>query len=96
MVYDVTGTVKLIDWTKPDWPIVISLIEPRTLVRRLNNPAAGGERLGMAEWKTDEPDVFGAVNGYRWSVWDMRSTRAGNPIATGEAWGTGIVPDVFR
>ncbi|KAG0147543.1 hypothetical protein CROQUDRAFT_655926 [Cronartium quercuum f. sp. fusiforme G11] len=95
MVYDSTGTLKLIDWTKPSRPIVISLHEPRTLIRKLNSPGEL-ERFGMAEWKTDEPDVFGAVKGNRWFAWDLRLTKGGNPIATGEAWGGGVVPDVFR
>lgn len=96
MVYDANGTIKLIDWTKPDRPIIICLIEPRTLVNKLHSLTSGGDRLGMADWKVDEPDVFGALNGNRWAVWDMRSTRAGIPLAAGEVCGPGVVADVFR
>ncbi|PLW14046.1 hypothetical protein PCANC_01991 [Puccinia coronata f. sp. avenae] len=93
MVYDADGTIKLIDWTKPTRPIIICLIEPRTLV---NSMSLADGRLGMADWKVDEADVFGALNGNRWAVWDMRSTRAGTPLAAGDVWGPGIIADVFR
>jgi hypothetical protein len=96
MVYDANGAIKLIDWTKPDRPIIICLIEPRTLVNRLYSLGHASDRLGMADWKVDEADVFGALNGNRWAVWDMRSTRAGTPLAAGEVWGPGVVADVFR
>jgi len=96
MVYDANGTIKLIDWTKPGRPIVICLIEPRTLVNQLNCLNPVGDCLGMADWKADEADVFGALNGNRWAVWDMRSTRAGTPLAAGEVWGPSVVADVFR
>lgn len=97
MVYDANGSIKLIDWTKPGRPIVMCLIEPRTLVNQLNclRPV-GGDGMGMADWKADEADVFGALNGNRWAVWDMRSTRAGTPLATGEVWGGSVSADVLR
>ncbi|KAI7966650.1 hypothetical protein MJO29_002398 [Puccinia striiformis f. sp. tritici] len=96
MVYDANGTIKLIDWTKPDRPIIICLIEPRTLVNKLHSLGHASDRLGMADWKVDEADVFGALNGNRWAVWDMRSTSAGTPLAAGEVWGPGGVADEFR
>ncbi|EGF97946.1 uncharacterized protein MELLADRAFT_84142 [Melampsora larici-populina 98AG31] len=96
MVYDLTGTIKIIDWTKPNQPILLSLIEPRSLIRKLNSTHLFSQRFGMAEWKLDEVDVFGAINGNRWSVWDLRSTKAGNPMATGETGSQDVIPDVFK
>ncbi|MBW0481442.1 hypothetical protein O181_021157 [Austropuccinia psidii MF-1] len=96
MMHDTSGTIKLIDWTKPNHPILIYLIEPRTLINKLHSHNAGGERIGMAEWKINEADVFGALTGNRWAIWDLRSMRAGTPMAVGDAWGPGVVADVFR
>ncbi|KAH9817190.1 WD40-repeat-containing domain protein [Melampsora americana] len=96
MVYDSTGTIKLIDWTKPNQPILLSLIEPRSLIRKLNSIGSDSPPFGMAEWKIDEMNVLGSINGKRWSVWDLRSTLAGNPMATGEIGNGDLIPDTFK
>ncbi|KAI8461460.1 WD40-repeat-containing domain protein, partial [Phakopsora pachyrhizi] len=97
MIYDSTGTIKLIDWTKPSRPIILSLFEPRTMIEKLHGTRQmDQDRIGSADWKSDEVDVFGGLSGNRWAVWDLGSTKAGNPIATGDAWGPGVVADRFR
>lgn len=102
MVLDATGVIRILDWlsassTEAAKPseidglsdaskhTILTFSDPRSLAGSLTHAKRAH---GAAAWKSQDPNVFGALLDGRWCVFDLRRLSGGKPIAVGEAHGS--------
>lgn len=57
MTYDVTSTVRLIDWVKAERPIVMTLVDPVGMSRVLTSSGSTTPRRGGMDWQEHDSNM---------------------------------------
>lgn len=97
MVSDSRGCVSVINWTEIEFDKlklerwrghrVIELIDPTALSQSVTGTIVSWG--GGADWKQNDPNVFGATYGSKWVIWNQRKLQGGKPVMSGEGFPEG-------
>ncbi|KAI0792941.1 hypothetical protein C8Q75DRAFT_864251 [Abortiporus biennis] len=96
LVADARGSIFLTDWrSDPDenqqlsWrnSSIVELVEPKALADAVSGTKVRSS--GSAAWRSDSPDIIGAVYGSRFALWDLAKLQGGKPAVTGTSFPEG-------
>ncbi|GAA96502.1 uncharacterized protein L969DRAFT_17944 [Mixia osmundae IAM 14324] len=91
MAFDVTGSMRLIAWTAPNRPTLMTLTDPRSASDYRQGMSS---KRGAADWKISPVTAFGALIGDRCIFWDLANDCNGRPLQTVSAFTES--GDIFR